>query len=252
MFGEQVVGDVTAEPTLVDSWDSVRGQSWSTDRSRTRNADAVWGPLDAPARSSQSLPPRGPAASVADSAEDSGSDGSYDGRSMNRSVVPYNRDNKIELHFVKDVWFPKRTCADRFDDGHTFAELTRKLLSGDVDVLREQWLILEGVNVDGQVYALDNRRLKVLKDYAKFVKIHRKVDIEVRMVFQVESFGELLRKWEHGGPDIEIQTDEDHEEEAPTPSDEVDPPRKGARSKVPLRSPVMARGSKFRGVDAAA
>ena len=83
MFGEQVVGDVTAEPTLVDSWDSVRGQSWSTDRSQTRNADAVWGPLDAPARSSQSVPPRGPAASVADSAEDSGSEGTYDGRSLN-------------------------------------------------------------------------------------------------------------------------------------------------------------------------
>ena len=167
--------------------------------------------------------------------------------------------------------------------------------------------------------------MKVLKDYAKFVKKHRNVDIEVRMVFPVENFSKLLRKWEHGGPDIEIQTDsehdcydrrgkrgddrdvrvgqnrarntgvclgrgggwqpitdgprsskvgppvryanevpspgqpsedadydEDHEEEDPTPSDEVDSPRRGARSRVPLRPPLMRRGSKFRGVDAAA
>ena len=46
--------------------------------------------------------------------------------------------------------------------------------------------------------------------------------------------------------------DEDHEEEDPTPSDEVDSPRRGARSRVPPRPPLVARGSKFRGVDAAA
>ena len=75
----------------------------------------------------------------------------------------------------------------------------------------EKWLILEGVNVDGQMYTLDNRRLKVLKDYAKFVKKHRNEDVEVRIIFPVGDFNKVLYKWERGGPHIAIRADSGHE-----------------------------------------
>jgi len=72
---------------------------------------------------------------------------------------------------------PLSKVGDTFENGRPLQELIDKLVSGEVDPLREPFLRLRAIERRGELNCLDNHRLKCLKEYQK--QATQKVEIRV-------------------------------------------------------------------------
>lgn len=74
---------------------------------------------------------------------------------------------------------------DKFSDGRPLTELVDLLLLGEVDPLKDDFLMLECSRVEGSLRTADNKRLACLREWAR--RIHRPVDVRVEVT---ETYGE--------------------------------------------------------------
>lgn len=107
---------------------------------------------------------------------------------------------------VLDVRFTQDSIQSKFTDGHTFEELIDGLVAGTFVVTREAWLSLEAVEVNGFVWALDNRRLYCLKEFQK--KCTSTVMVRLRVTRnkdpQIKDFLNKLTT-ENGGQSVRVR-----------------------------------------------
>lgn len=124
----------------------------------------------------------------------------FDAREPLKSLAP-----KLRKVRVDDIEFTQDTCADHFSDGRRCDDTLKQLLRGEIR-LDAEWLTLDVVETSSGVLAsFNNRRLRMLKTYQKFVQQQRPGDtvtVEVRcrvrtMEADFESVLEQLYKLQH-------------------------------------------------------
>lgn len=116
-------------------------------------------------------------------------------------------DGTIRVVAVDELLYTQNGCSGKFSDGHTFDELIRQLLHGEVDPLYEKRLLLDVVQWGGKLWSVDNRRLYCLRKYQEIVGRSWVVHCRVR----VKAWCLLLdRFWDHfdtttGGKSIAVR-----------------------------------------------
>lgn len=117
---------------------------------------------------------------------------------------------------VKDLLYTQRSCREIFKGGpyrgRKLEECTAGLIAGKLDPTRTQWLTLDVVKdtQDGKLWSIDNRRLKCLKEYQKYLDqsgTDKTVMVKARIHQWTEThcrFLDHLDTWCHG-KDIRVR-----------------------------------------------
>ena len=134
------------------------------------------------------------------------------------AVVPATRaqcDNDNTVHNTDEDWIMKALPVDEllytqysmsshFRDGSSVKRLIEELNARKFDTMKKDFLCLDGYEIDGRVYATDNRRLYALKAHQEFQRekgSSRQVRIKVRVRLVTNEFWKRILSrglYDHG------------------------------------------------------
>ena len=118
---------------------------------------------------------------------------------------------------VRDLRYTQGSCSETFNGGPyrgcKLEECIAGLIAGKDDPTRAPWLTLDVVKTtqDGKLWSIDNRRLKCLKEYQKYLD-QSGTDKTVLVKARIHRWTEMHRRfWKHNdttckGKDIHVRT----------------------------------------------
>ncbi len=92
-----------------------------------------------------------------------------------------SREFPVPLKRVNHVRYTQSSCSCVFRDGRSLEQSVADLVDGRVDALRDEWLTLDVVLLNGKLYSVNNRRLYCLKQFQILVRHSCTVLVRVRL-----------------------------------------------------------------------